>query len=42
MDRLDDEEERARVRIRAAMNIFDAEEIRDPEAMDHSIPSSDS
>ena len=27
-----DEEERARVRIRAAMNIFDAEEIREPEA----------
>jgi hypothetical protein len=37
-----DEEERARVRIRAAMNIFDAEEIRDPETMDQSIPSTDS
>jgi hypothetical protein len=26
-----DEEERAQVRVRAAMNIFDAEEIREPE-----------
>jgi hypothetical protein len=32
----DDEEERALVRIRAAMNIFDAEEIREPEATDRS------
>jgi DNA polymerase III subunit gamma/tau len=37
-----DEEERARVRVRAAMNIFDAEEIRDPESIDQSISSSDS
>jgi DNA polymerase-3 subunit gamma/tau len=37
-----DEEERARVRIRAAMNIFDAEEIREPEAADRSLTSSDS
>jgi hypothetical protein len=28
-----EEEERAQVRIRAAMNIFDAEEIREPEAV---------
>jgi DNA polymerase III subunit gamma/tau len=34
-----DEEERAQVRIRAAMNIFDAEEIREPEAADRSVPS---
>jgi DNA polymerase-3 subunit gamma/tau len=37
----DDEEERARVRIRAAMNIFDAEEIREPEATNQSIPTAD-
>jgi DNA polymerase-3 subunit gamma/tau len=36
-----DEEERAQVRIRAAMNIFDAEEIREPEAVGQSGPSSD-
>jgi len=36
-----DEEERARVRIRAAMNIFDAEEIREPEATDRLVPSTD-
>jgi hypothetical protein len=35
------EEERARVRIRAAMNIFDAEEIREPEATDRLVPSTD-
>jgi DNA polymerase-3 subunit gamma/tau len=39
---VDDEEERDRVRIRAAMNIFDAEEIREPEATDRSLPSTDS
>jgi hypothetical protein len=33
----DDEEERALVRIRAAMNIFDAEEIREPEVTDRSV-----
>jgi len=32
-----DEEERALIRIRAAMNIFDAEEIREPEAADRSV-----
>jgi hypothetical protein len=37
-----DEEERARVRIRAAMNIFDAEEIREPEAADRSLTSTES
>jgi hypothetical protein len=37
-----DEEERARVRIRAAMNIFDAEEIREPDAADRSLKSSES
>jgi hypothetical protein len=37
-----DEEERARVRIRAAMNIFDAEEIREPELPDRSVPAADS
>ncbi|HEX2281164.1 MAG TPA: hypothetical protein VHG52_05310, partial [Thermomicrobiales bacterium] len=36
-----DEEERARVRIRAAMNIFDAEEIREPEGADRSVPAAD-
>jgi hypothetical protein len=34
-----DEEERARVRLRAAMNIFDAEEIREPEATSRPVPS---
>jgi DNA polymerase III subunit gamma/tau len=33
----DDEEERARVRIRAAMNIFDAEEIREPEVSSQAV-----
>jgi DNA polymerase III subunit gamma/tau len=37
-----DEEERVRVRIRAAVNIFDAEEIREPEAADRLVPSTDS
>src|SRR5918994_1705536 len=37
-----DEEERARVRIRAAMNIFDAEEILEPEAADRSLTSTES
>jgi hypothetical protein len=37
-----DEEERARVRIRAAMNIFDAEEIREPEVPERSVPVADS
>jgi hypothetical protein len=32
-----DEEERALIRIRAAMNIFDAEEIREPEAADRTV-----
>src|SRR5215217_5889180 len=32
-----DEEERARIRIRAAMNIFDAEEIREPDAASQSV-----
>ncbi|HEX5992954.1 MAG TPA: hypothetical protein VFY70_10320, partial [Thermomicrobiales bacterium] len=36
-----DEEERARVRIRAAMNIFDAEEIREPEGSDRTAPAAD-
>jgi DNA polymerase-3 subunit gamma/tau len=36
-----DEEERARVRVRAAMNIFDAEEIREPEATSRSVTSPD-
>jgi hypothetical protein len=36
-----DEEERDRVRIRAAMNIFDAEEIREPEAVNQSGPLPD-
>jgi len=36
-----DEEERARVRIRAAMNIFDAEEIREPDAEDRTVASPD-
>ena len=36
-----DEEERARVRIRAAMNIFDAEEIREPEAASQPVPAPD-
>jgi hypothetical protein len=36
-----DEEERARVRIRAAMNIFDAEEIRQPEATSRPVSSPD-
>ena len=34
-----EEEERAQVRIRAAMNIFDAEEIREPETVKRSGPS---
>jgi DNA polymerase-3 subunit gamma/tau len=37
----DDEEERARVRIRAAMNIFDAEEIREPESANEPVPAPD-
>jgi DNA polymerase-3 subunit gamma/tau len=37
----DDEEERARVRIRAAMNIFDAEEIREPESADEPVAAPD-
>jgi DNA polymerase III subunit gamma/tau len=37
----DDEEERARVRIRAAMNIFDAEEIREPESENEPVPARD-
>jgi DNA polymerase-3 subunit gamma/tau len=37
-----DEEERARVRVRAAMNIFDAEEIREAEATEQLSPSTDS
>jgi DNA polymerase III subunit gamma/tau len=32
-----DEAERALIRIRAAMNIFDAEEIREPEAADRTV-----
>jgi hypothetical protein len=36
-----DEEERARVRIRAAMNIFDAEEIREPESASEPVPAPD-
>jgi DNA polymerase-3 subunit gamma/tau len=36
-----DEEERARVRIRAAMNIFDAEEIREPESESQPVPAAD-
>jgi hypothetical protein len=35
----DDEEERAQVRIRAAMNIFDAEEIREPESANELVPA---
>jgi DNA polymerase-3 subunit gamma/tau len=37
----DDEEERARVRIRAAMNIFDAEEIRESESATDSVATPD-
>jgi hypothetical protein len=37
----DDEEERARVRIRAAMNIFDAEEIREPESAEEPVAAPD-
>lgn len=37
----DDEDERARVRIRAAMNIFDAEEIREPESANEPVPAPD-
>jgi hypothetical protein len=37
----DDEEERTQVRIRAAINIFDAEEIREPESANEPIPSPD-
>ena len=37
-----DEEERARVRLRAAMNIFDAEVIPDAEATSDPIPSTES
>jgi hypothetical protein len=36
-----DEEERDRVRVRAAMNIFDAEEIRQPEATSRPVSSPD-
>ena len=36
-----EEEERARVRLRAAMNIFDAEEIQDVEPASQPIPSLD-
>jgi len=36
-----DEEKRARVRIRAAMNIFDAEEIREPESASQPVPAAD-
>jgi DNA polymerase-3 subunit gamma/tau len=36
-----DEEERARVRIRAAMNIFDAEEISEPDATSRPVASPD-
>jgi DNA polymerase-3 subunit gamma/tau len=36
-----DEEERARVRIRAAMNIFDAEEIPEPESATQPVPAAD-
>jgi len=36
-----DEEERARVRIRAAMNIFDAEEIPEPEVPDRPAPAAE-
>ena len=36
-----DEEERAQARIRAAMNIFDAEEIREPAASNQVAPASD-
>jgi len=36
-----DEEERARVRIRAAMNIFDAEEIREPDSASQPVPAAD-
>jgi hypothetical protein len=34
-----DEEERAQVRIRAAMNIFDAEEILEPESANLPVPT---
>jgi hypothetical protein len=37
----DDEEERARVRIRAAKNIFDAEEIPETESENQPIPARD-
>jgi DNA polymerase III subunit gamma/tau len=37
----DEEEERARVRIRAAMNIFDAEEIRESESATDSVATPD-
>jgi DNA polymerase III subunit gamma/tau len=37
----EDEEERALARVRAAMNIFDAEEIREPEAVNQSVPAPD-
>jgi hypothetical protein len=36
-----DEDERALARVRAAMNIFDAEEIREPEAANRSVPAPD-
>jgi DNA polymerase III subunit gamma/tau len=36
-----DEEERAQVRVRAAMNIFDAEEIREPEVSSQPVSAPD-
>jgi hypothetical protein len=36
-----DEEERAQVRVRAAMNIFDAEEIREPEVTSQAVSAPD-
>jgi hypothetical protein len=36
-----DEEERAQVRVRAAMNIFDAEEIREPEVSSQAVSAPD-
>jgi len=36
-----DEEERAEIRLRAAMNIFDAEEIREPEPAAEPFPAPD-
>jgi DNA polymerase III subunit gamma/tau len=37
----EDERERAEIRLRAAMNIFDAEEIREPEPAVEPVPASD-